>query len=399
MSLSRFPGRSVWIERLVGQITAGRAGQPFLFAGPEGSGKEMTALEVARLVQCVEPDACRPERRCESCTKALSFQHPDIRWMGPAPAGIDEAGVRNLYEGKRQDPFHLAPFASSAGIAIGDTEHPGPLSVRSLIRFLRLQAFQGRYKVAVVADAHRMSPGAANALLKTLEEPPPQTLIFLLSGSPSAMLPTIRSRCRKVQFDPYGEAELAELLQEIGKADAAASRDLARRADGNARKAMALLSPEAQILDAWAFRIWERLQAGRRGDAHHAADQLHGGALPKELLPADAGRDLKEPTKEPTAKRGRVLQLCEMLGLYYSEALAALARGEAWDPRIAGERRARVAELAVRRRPRTLVADIARLERTKQEIDRNLNIGLCLAVLFEDLIDHVQHDEKSLAGR
>ena len=70
-------------------------------------------------------------------------------------------------------------------------------------------------KVAVIADGHRMNPAAANAFLKTLEEPPPATVIFLLTTGSEGMLPTILSRCQKIRFEPWPEDELAGLLGAI----------------------------------------------------------------------------------------------------------------------------------------------------------------------------------------
>ena len=72
--------------------------------------------------------------------KALGFQHPDIRWIGPAPASIDDAGVRDLLEKKIANPFYQDPAAATAQVRIGDPENPEPLTIRSLIRFLRRRA-------------------------------------------------------------------------------------------------------------------------------------------------------------------------------------------------------------------------------------------------------------------
>ncbi|MBU1073201.1 hypothetical protein KKG45_08130, partial [bacterium] len=84
------------MTRLLELRRAGALGQSYLFAGPEGSGKELTALEIARLVNCRTPDECTDIPVCESCRKAVSFQHPDIRWICPAPAAITEGEVGNL---------------------------------------------------------------------------------------------------------------------------------------------------------------------------------------------------------------------------------------------------------------------------------------------------------------
>ena len=396
MQPQRFMGRSDVLARLTGRLRADQIGQPLLFVGPEGAGKETTALELARLANCVDPENCRPARLCESCVKAATFQHPDIRWIGPAPASVNETVVRELLEQKRANPFYQADFAASARVSIGDPEHPGPLSIRALIHFLRLQSFQGRYKIAVVADAHRMTAGAANAFLKTLEEPPPRTLIMLLTTNADGLLPTILSRCEQVRFDPYDQQELARILAELGDLTAPEAAEQAVLADGNARKGVALLAPLARALHDWAGKLFQAIHAGQRGTAHLGADHLHGGSLPAELIPAEL--DAKScQARDLAARRQRALLLCESLILYYSETLACRERGADWRPRMEAAATF-VRDQARRRRTNTLLADIAGIESTKGDIDRNLNIGLSMAVLFEGLIDHAEGDQRTGAG-
>ena len=77
MPLDVFPGRDHVLDRLDRILRADKLGQPFLFVGDEGTGKEATALEFARRLNCAAPDSCAPGARCESCVKALTFQHPE----------------------------------------------------------------------------------------------------------------------------------------------------------------------------------------------------------------------------------------------------------------------------------------------------------------------------------
>ena len=143
MTANVFHGREAVLARLERIRDAGKLGQPLLFVGAEGTGKENTALEFARRLNCADPETCTPVRRCESCVKALSFQHPDIRWIGAAPATAGDDDVRALFAAKIANPFHQSAWAATSYVAIGDPEHPGALTVRSLIQFLRRRAFQG----------------------------------------------------------------------------------------------------------------------------------------------------------------------------------------------------------------------------------------------------------------
>jgi DNA polymerase III delta prime subunit len=246
-----------------------------------------------------------------------------------------------------------------------------------------------------VSDAHRLTLAAANAFLKTLEEPPPSALIILVTANPAALLPTIQSRCQRQLFEPYGEEELASVLGTVTDVDPESALRFARQADGNARRAVALTFPEARTLDRWARELVGSIHTGARGSVHLAAGQLHAGTLPEEILAAvDGDADQKAfATADFGAKRDRALQLCEMLNLYYSEMLAFRERGDAWSPRLldTGE----VTTTAARRRSPTLIADLMRVERAKGDIERNINIGLCMAVLFEDLIDHAETDQQA----
>jgi len=388
-----FLGRTAVLSKLQRLHQAGKLGQPFLLVGPEGSGKENTALEFARLLNCSSPDSCGPGRLCESCVKALGFQHPDIHWIGPAPATLDNAGVRELLENKISNPFHQDPAATTAQVRIGDPENPEPMTIRSLIHFLRRRAFQSPYKVAIIADGHRLNLAAANAFLKTLEEPPPATVIFLLTTGTEGMLPTILSRCQKIQFEPWTEQELAALLTEIGGVDQQQARTAARIAEGNARRGLDLLQEEARLMLDWAGRLFDGFHHGDRAMAAIAADELHRGHMSHLCVPADTGAKKLVADSGPR-RRNRAIQLCELLNLHYSDAMLRLELGEDRCCRLpeSAELTARVAES---RRPRTLLEDMEFIEASRREIDRNINIGLAMAVLFEGLIDHAERDKAS----
>jgi DNA polymerase-3 subunit delta' len=391
-----FPGRRSVLTRFLGILNSGALGPAYLFVGPEGSGKEATALEIARVVNCPRSETCAAPPFCESCLKMLSFQHPDLCWLGPAPATISEAAVVELLSAKRENCFHQSPFAASSRISIGNPDDPGPLTIRALLRFLRHASFQGRYKVVVITDGHRLTDEAANAILKTLEEPPPASLTFLLTNHRTGLLPTILSRCQQVRFDPYAEDELAQLLTDYRGVPAKTAAGVARAADGNARKAMALLEPQAMALQVWAGELLDWIHARRAGAVHLAAEAVHLGRIPADMVPPEG--DPVPEARDLAARRVRAIQLCEMLSLYYSELLSCRERGREWKPRLP-QTAPRIRALAENRASPTLLRDIARVEATKEEIDRNLNIGLTMASLFQGLIDHAVRDQEELAAR
>lgn len=397
MGRSAFLGRQDLLEKLQTIAKADKLGQPFLLIGPQGCGKENTALEFGRLLNCSSPGSCGPGHLCESCVKALGFQHPDMRWICPSPASLDEAQVRRLFENKVTNPFFMPAFAATSYVRIGDPEKPGALTIRSLIHFLRRRAFQGKYKVAVVADSQRFNPAAANAFLKTLEEPSPDTIIFLLTTSTDGMLPTILSRCQKISFKPWPDDQLAEILVTEGGADPGTAARIARMAEGNARQGLSMLEPAVLGLVQWAEKLFGWINDGDRGLAAISADEIHRGAYSHtlDLAPPKKGKNDKEKGTLADS-RGRALRLCELLAMHYRDTVACRELGADWKPRLPLSE-AVVRRVAARRDTDTLLLDLARIEDARQDIDHNINIGLAMAVLFEGLIDHVERDQ-SRAG-
>ena len=393
MGRSSFLSRQAILDQLQAIKAADKLGQPFLLIGPQGSGKENTALEFSRLLNCAGGASCSPANLCESCVKTLSFQHPDMRWICPSPASVDEAQVRRLFVNKQKNPFFMPGFATTSFVRIGDPEKPGELTIRSLIHFLRRRAFQGQFKVAIVADSHRFNPQAANAFLKTLEEPTENTVIFLLTTSTDGMLPTILSRCQKINFKPWSDEEMTRILVEEGGAEPTTAAHVGRMAEGNARQALAMLDPAVQGLVTWSGSIFNWINTFNRGLAAISADEIHRGVYSHtlDITPPKKGRTDKD--KDSLAdSRGRAIRLCELLVLHYSDTVACREMAEAWKPRLPVSQDV-VARAAAHRSTDTLLEDMALIETTRREIDRNINIGLSMAVLFEGLIDHAERDQ------
>lgn len=414
MSSHFFPCRPPYLQMLLRLDEQGRLAQPLLLVGPEGAGKEATALEFARLLNCAARATCGPQDPCPSCLKAATFQHPDICWIGPAPASFDEDDVQKLFAQKQEDPFWAPPFATNCFVGIGESENPGPLTVRNAIRFLQSRAFQGRVKVVIAADSQRLNAAAANAFLKTLEEPPAGTAILLLATATDGMLPTVLSRCRQIRFDPWPEQELAQHLQRVCGCPPGDALRAARICGGNARRAAGLLRDVGPLLLAWAWHVFGWIQRGDRGRAAVAADELHRG-VPAHVFDAEQAKAFKNHGRrsgnqaaagetaagleagvtQATVRRDVAIQLCEWLNLIYSEAVKCRELGQAWRP-LVEETSGALSALAAERRTATLLRDIALIEDARADIDRNLNIGLVMAVLFEGLIDDAQKDQTRL---
>jgi len=204
-----------WAQELLRRsIQNGTSRHAYLFAGPEHIGKTTLARAFAQALTCEQPTgeeglgACG---RCRSCRLAAEGAHPDHRFFAPA-------GNQLLID-----------------------------QIREVVREAALSPVEGRYKVFIITEFERANVNAANALLKTLEEPSPTTRILLVSHQPSGLLDTIISRCQLLRLRPLPESEVVRALQtRSGLADMEARR-LARLSNGRIGRAFAL----AEDPDSW----------------------------------------------------------------------------------------------------------------------------------------------------
>ena len=190
-----FAGQSAHIAQLHGDFAAHAFVHAYLFAGPKGTGKR----SVAQL--CAMSAVCRGEKKpcgvCGPCRRVIAATHPDVHTVvcakGKASIGVDV--------------------------------------VRGVIEEVSVRAFEDGVKALIFPEADKMTVQAQNCLLKTLEEPPQDTVFFLITDQPAALLPTIVSRCRMVRFHPLSIEQAAERLTALGM-DAQEAKRRARMADG-----------------------------------------------------------------------------------------------------------------------------------------------------------------------
>ena len=221
-------------SRLATSMHARRLPTALLLTGAPGVGKQRLALWIAAGLQC-EQGPGEPCGTCHSCHLAGNLSHPDIHWFFPIarPKGDEAKQVEEAEEllgqalaARRDQPL----YARSDGMAAIFL----PL-VRVLHRRAQMRPAMGRSKVFVVGEADRLVPQAssqeaANALLKVLEEPPPDTYFVLTTAEPASLLPTIRSRLVTLRVRRLKAAELVRFLTEVPQPPLDAS-DARRRAD------------------------------------------------------------------------------------------------------------------------------------------------------------------------
>jgi DNA polymerase-3 subunit delta' len=179
MAFKNFPNQTPGVQLLQRSLARGRLGHAHLFTGDQLDELELLARTLAKTLNCQNPvkiggvatDCCD---ECASCRKIEDGTHADIRWTRPE--------------------------SKSRVITIDQT--------RDLMQQIQLKPTEVEFKVAVIVGADRLNPQAANAFLKTLEEPPQNSILILLSTEPSRILETILSRCLRLNFSGGGQREL-----------------------------------------------------------------------------------------------------------------------------------------------------------------------------------------------
>ncbi len=185
-------------QHLTQQRDAGRLPHALLLSGPAGIGKAAFGAALAHLLLCHQPENGRPCGHCRSCELIASGHHPDRLFLSPEEPG---------------KPIRVD-------------------QVRELTTVLHSTAQQGGYRIMIMEPAEAMNVAAANALLKTLEEPGQDTLLILVCHQLGQLMPTIRSRCQRIEFRMPTTAQSAPWLAEKLEMDEDAAAKLLAIAQG-----------------------------------------------------------------------------------------------------------------------------------------------------------------------
>lgn len=215
-------------EQVVTFLTAvhqhNRIAGAYLFLGKEGNGREKMAREFAKLINCstASDDCCDT---CSSCITIKEDKHVDVHWYRPVNNAITISQMRDLQ------------------------------------KYIYLKPFELKKKVFIVCDAQCLSEESSNALLKTLEEPPQDSIIILISSQAKALLATVRSRCQKIIFNALDEVQVKDILIEHYCLVPARAHLISYLVQGNMKNALAfmdfgddLLQKRSHILNAVYFK-------------------------------------------------------------------------------------------------------------------------------------------------
>lgn len=226
MNWSSIRSHSDQMQMLHRSLERGRLAHAYLFAGSPGIGKSLFARIFAKALLCLRNDGSNLDicGECSSCRQFDGESHPDYFFICKP-------------EDKSEIPVKLF---------IGD-EEKRPRD--GLIYDLSLKPMTSSRRVAVIDDANLMNDEGANAMLKTLEEPPPHSLLILVAENLDAILPTIRSRCQLLRFAPLSKQEVEALLIEHELASSPEqAAEVAAMSEGSLQTAAQLLKPELRRL-------------------------------------------------------------------------------------------------------------------------------------------------------
>ncbi|OPX85156.1 MAG: DNA polymerase III subunit tau [Pelotomaculum sp. PtaB.Bin104] len=313
-------GHSQIVKILLSAVANDRVAHAYLFTGPEGVGKATCAMAFTRALLCTSPSAGDACGECRVCRQVEHFNHPDFHRLNPSGASIKIEQIRGI---QRQVMF---------------------------------RAYQGGRKVFLIEQAETMTAEAANCLLKTLEEPPADTIFVLLSDRPQALLPTILSRCQHLFFKHIPSRELAAHLSRLYGLQPEEAHQLAALSGGSMAKAIACAGGTFQEERAEAVRLLAALEQAGVTEALELAGEI-------------------------VTSRKNIVNLLERLTSWYRDLLIWKETGEVallYNPDLVNKVKVEAGVFE----PGRLVEIIEDIEQCNNKIRVNANMRLALEALF-----------------
>ena len=317
MTFDQILGHDRQKEILRRALANGRVAHAYLFSGPDGIGKRLMALALARAIVCHEQRGCG---NCLACRKIDHQNHPDLHI--------------------------LEPDGNSIKIE----------QVRALQRNLNFKPLESPRKICLIEQADAMTVGAANALLKTLEEPRGDTLLILLSAQPNRLLETIRSRCQAMPFTRHPNSRIqAELEKQLG-IESTESHILAALSEGSFKKAF---GKDRELYLEQRRELLKTLTGLSSGSILPILDFAEKLAADKTILP----------------------DILEIFQAFYRDVLMTL-QGRSDEKLVNLDLREKVHRVSARENVATILVKLEALIEVRRQLDRNVNRQLAMEVLL-----------------
>jgi DNA polymerase-3 subunit delta' len=246
----RTKGQNETILLLENELAIGSLSHAYLLIGPKHIGKTTLSYDLAMAVNCFEDS--KPCLKCTSCQRILKGLHSDIFYLG----------IENSFSNKDQK--------TRTEISIDD--------IKKVQQYAGLPPYEGKYKVFIIDGADQLSIEAANCLLKTLEEPPANIIMLLLTTDETKVLPTIASRCQRINLKPLPAQMVEDILTQEYSADTTKVKLIARLSDGCPGWAISCLEDDSELqVRLKLLTDMDALMTANIGERFSYIDQLENG--------------------------------------------------------------------------------------------------------------------------
>jgi DNA polymerase-3 subunit delta' len=317
MTFDQILGHERQKEILNRSLAGGRLAHAYLFSGPDGIGKRLMALALARAIVCHEQRGCG---NCQACRKIDHRNHPDLHV--------------------------LEPDGNSIKIE----------QVRAFQKDLNLKPLEAPRKICLIEEADCMTVGAANALLKTLEEPRGDTLLILLSAHPNRLLETIRSRCQPLPFTRHPNSRIQAQLEQQLDIDSTEAHVLAALSEGSFKKAF---GKDRELYLEERRKLLKTLTGLSSGSILPILDFAEQIAADKSVLP----------------------DILEIFQAFYRDVMMTL-QGRGDDDLVNLDLKEKIHRVSGRENIASILAKIEALIEVRRQLDRNVNRQLAMEVLL-----------------
>jgi DNA polymerase-3 subunit delta' len=321
MTFSRILGHQHQKDLLQRAVSTGRLSHAYLFEGPEGIGKRLMALALAKMIFCAHGSGCGD---CPACQKIDHHNHPDLHLISPDGAYIKIEQIRSIQK---------------------------ELSFRPL---------EAPRKVCLIDGAEKLHPAAGNALLKTLEEPRDQTLLILLTPSPDAVLPTIRSRCQRLPFSRIPRQQLQDVLADQLNIDETQAHILSALSEGSFKKA---LGKDRELYLQYRRELLKTLS----------------GLSPASVIP------LLDLAQKLADEKERLPDILEIIQAFYRDLLL-MQHGRPVQQLVNIDLLDTIDRMVRKENVATLLRKLDALIASRRHLDRNVNRQLAMEVLLLRLV-------------
>ena len=261
MEFENVIGQSRVKTNLVSSILNKRLAHAYLFTGQQGVGKDALALAIALGLNC-ENQRIGGCGTCPTCTRMMRLEDPGFHFIQPVPSRPKSMKEEKYNEILRErsilrlqnpyKPVNFAPELSTLPVI-------GIEPIRSIKQEARLMLFGSRMRIILISHAEKMTVPAANSLLKLLEEPPGDTVLFLTTAVPEQLLSTIVSRCQRVRLDMICESDVEEALIRRWQVPSEKARFIAGMSGGSLQRALEMSEGDFECRRDLAMQLLETM--------------------------------------------------------------------------------------------------------------------------------------------